>query len=115
MTKENSTDQEKVEISVIQHSFKKPIDFLVYQLRSQFLDLSMNELKLLALIALKGVTKTTKVTAVREGIFKSEQTVANALSKFRKENILDSEDFPVLLCPLITKREGILKIEIKLG
>jgi hypothetical protein len=107
--------EEAIHTESITHNFKKPIDYLVYQLSQQFLTLSNNELKLLALITLKGLTKTTKITAVREGIFKSEQTVANAFSKFRKEGILDVDDNTKLLFPLITSKEGKLVINIKLG
>jgi len=113
--KEEKNKRQVVEQTNISHSFKKPIDYLVFQLRQQFLTLSDNELKLLALIYLKGISKTIKVTAVREGIFKSEQTVANAFTKFRKEGILNKEDLPVLQADLITAKEGTMLIKIKLG
>ena len=88
----------------IHHKFKKPIDYLVFQLKQQFITLSENELKLLALICLKGVTKSIKEVAVREGVFKSKQTVANALSKFRTSGILDKDNEPQLQSPLITDK-----------
>ena len=97
----------------IHHKFKKPIDYLVFQLKQQFITLSENELKLLALICLKGVTKSIKEVAVREGVFKSKQTVANALSKFRTSGILDKDNEPQLQSPLITDKSCKLIINIE--
>lgn len=97
----------------IHHKFKKPIDYLVFQLKQQFITLSENELKLLALICLKGVTKSIKEVAVREGVFKSKQTVANALSKFRTSGILDKDNEPQLQSPLITDKTCKLVINIE--
>lgn len=97
----------------IHHKFKKPIDYLVFQLKQQFITLSENELKLLALICLKGVTKSIKEVAVREGVFKSKQTVANALSKFRTSGILDKDNEPQLQSPLITDKSCKLVINIE--
>jgi hypothetical protein len=108
-TKETSMTEVK-----LSQQFKKPIDYLVFQLKQQYYHLSDNELKLLALICLKGVNRTIKDVAVREGVFKSKQTVANALSKFRMQGILDRDDEPVLQADIITEKKGRLVIDISL-
>lgn len=97
----------------IHHRFKRPIDYLVFQLRQQFITLSENELKLLALVCLKGVTKSIKDVAVKEGVFKSRQTVANALSKFRTSGVLDKDNEPQLQTPLVTDKSCRLIIDIE--
>lgn len=99
---------------IIKHEFKTPIEFLVFQLKQQYYTLSDNELKLLALICLRGVTKSIKDVAVKQGVFKSRQTVANALSKFRSEGVLTRDNEPVLQQPLITEKEARLIIDIKI-
>lgn len=106
------TDREEVFIT---HKFSVPIDYLVFQLKQQRPELSDNELKLLALICLKGVTKTIKEVAVREGIFKSKQTVANALTKFRQRGVLDRDNEPILQTALITGKKCRLVIDIDLS
>jgi hypothetical protein len=109
----NTKETSLPEVQLVQQ-FKKPIDYLVFQLKQQYYHLSDNELKLLALICLKGVNKTIKDVAVREGVFKSKQTVANALSKFRTQGILDRDDEPVLQANIITEKKGRLVIDISL-
>jgi len=104
--------KETIEEVNITHTFKTPIDFLVFQLKQQYLHLSDNELKLLALICLKGVNKNIKEVAVRQGVFKSKQTVANALSKFRTSGILDRDDEPVLQAELVMNKKAKLIIDI---
>ena len=71
--------------------FKKPIDYLTYQLKHYFYELSENELKMLAIIHLKGLTKAVKDDIVAYNIFKSKQSVENHLTKFRKKGILKDE------------------------
>lgn len=109
----NTKETSMAEVKLSQQ-FKKPIDYLVFQLKQQYYHLSDNELKLLALICLKGVNKTIKDVAVREGVFKSKQTVANALSKFRTQGILDRDDEPVLQANIITEKKARLIIDISL-
>mgnify|MGYP006361814761 CR=1 FL=1 len=41
-------------------NFERPIDFLTYQLKQQFYDLSENELRLIAILHLKGLTNQIK-------------------------------------------------------
>ncbi len=112
MSTATTKNEKNFEEVFIKHSFKKPIDYLVFQLKQQYLNLSDNELKLLALICIKGVSKTIKEAAVREGIFKSKQTVANTLSKFRTLQILDRDNEPVLQSPLVRTNACKLIIEI---
>jgi len=111
-TKKDEIMDEVIDQVQVSHTFKKPIDYLVFQLRQQFPGLSDNELKLLTLVCIKGVTKSIKDLAVREGVFKSKQTVANTLSKFRHLNILDKDDEPVLQAALVTNKKCRLIIDI---
>ena len=41
-------------------NFERPIDFLTYQLKQQFYDLSENELRLIAILHLKGLNSKIK-------------------------------------------------------
>ena len=41
-------------------NFERPIDFLTYQLKQQFYDLSENELRLIAILHLKGLNNQIK-------------------------------------------------------
>lgn len=69
--------------------FDKPIDFLTYQLKQQFYDLSENELRLIAILHLRGINKEVKKEVVQHNVFKSMQSVENHLSKLRKKGIID--------------------------
>jgi len=93
--------------------FDTPIDFLIYQLKQQFDNLSNNELKLLCIIHLKGLNSEIKKEIVRFNIFKSLQTVENHLSKFRKEGIL-KENVVILKNPLVKGNEITIKLNLKL-
>jgi hypothetical protein len=95
-------------------NFNKKIDFLTWQLKQQFLDLSENELKLLAIIHLKGVSATIKKEIVKLNIFKSAQTVENHLSKFRKIGILN-ENKVQLKYPISMASETKIIINLKLS
>ena len=70
-------------------NFEKRIDFLTYQLKQQFYDLSENELKLIAILYLRGLNAEIKKEIVKYEIFKSIQSVENHLTKLRKRGILD--------------------------
>ena len=70
-------------------NFERPIDFLTYQLKQQFYDLSENELRLIAILHLKGLSIRIKKEIVDKQIFKSMQSVENHLTKLRKMGILD--------------------------
>jgi len=92
--------------------FKKPIDYLTYQLKHHFYDLSENELKMLAIIHLKGLNSDIKNQIVEWNIFKSKQSVENHLSKFRKNQILVDGKVN-LKQPLIIEKEMVIKINLK--
>ena len=63
--------------------------FLTYQLKQQFYDLSENELKLIAILYLKGLNAEIKKEIVKVwNFFKSIQSVENHLTKVKKKNIL---------------------------
>ena len=70
-------------------NFERPIDFLTYQLKQQFYELSENELKFVAILYLKGLKTKKKKEIVEKQIFKSIQSVENHLTKLRKKGILD--------------------------
>jgi len=95
-------------------TFEKPIDFLTYQLKQQFYNLSENELKMIAILSLKGLDNDIKKEIVRLGIFKSMQSVENHLSKLRKLNILEKNKVN-LRYPLVKDKETVIKINLKLG
>lgn len=103
---------ERVDIEL---EFEKPIDFLTYQLKQQYYNLSENELKMLAILYLKGVDIEVKKQIVKLGIFKSIQTVDNHLSKFKDMGIIQGKDKKVCLKKdLIKTKEGIICVKIKL-
>lgn len=95
-------------------NFEKPIDFLTYQLKQQFYDLSENELKMIAILSLKGLNNDIKKEIVRLGIFKSMQSVENHLSKLRKLEILEKNKVN-LKYPLVRDKETVIKINLRLG
>lgn len=99
----------------IELEFSTPIDFLTYQLKQQFYQLSENELKMLAIIYLKGISSDIKKQIVKLGIFKSVQTVDNHLSKFKELGIVSGKDKKVnLKSELIKAKEGVITVHIKL-
>jgi hypothetical protein len=95
-------------------NFEKPIDFLTYQLKQQFYDLSENELKMIAILSLKGLNNDIKKEIVRLGIFKSLQSVENHLTKLRKRGILEKTGVK-LKYPLVRDKETLIKIKLVLG
>jgi len=95
-------------------NFDKKIDFLTWQLRQQFLDLSENELKLLVIIYLKGINANIKKEIVKLNIFKSAQTVENHLSKFRKMGVLIDNKVQ-LKYPISVANETKIMINLTLG
>ena len=82
--------------------FKRKIDYLTFQLKLQYYDLSENELKLVALLYLGGINDKVKATAVKMGVFKSKQSIDNHISKFRRLGII-KQDKVVLLEPIETE------------
>lgn len=101
---------EKVDIEL---EFERPIDFLTYQLKQQYYSLSENELKMLAILYLKGIDIEVKKQIVKLGIFKSIQTVDNHLSKFKDMGIIKERKI-CLKKDLIKSKEGIVYVKIKL-
>ena len=95
-------------------NLEKRIDFLTYQLKQQFYDLSENELKLIAILYLKGLNAEIKKEIVKYGIFKSIQSVENHLTKLRKRSILDKNKV-VLKQPISTSNSTSIKINLTLG
>lgn len=95
-------------------SFQKPIDYITYQLSQQFMDLSKNELRMLALIHLKGLSSEIKNTIVKHNIFKSRQSIENHLSKFRRLGII-KDGKVVLKYPISTKNNVKLNITVSVG
>lgn len=69
-------------------NFERPIDYITYQIKQQYFDLSDNELKLIAIIYLKGLNSNIKKEIVNHNVFKSMQSVENHLTKLRKLGIL---------------------------
>jgi hypothetical protein len=69
-------------------NFERPIDYITYQIKQQYFDLSDNELKLIAIIYLKGLNNNIKKEIVNHNVFKSMQSVENHLTKLRKLGIL---------------------------
>lgn len=98
----------EVELNI---TFKRPIDYLTYQLKHYFYELSENELKMLAIIYLKGLSCDIKNEIVSLKIFKSKQSVENHLTKFRKNGILVNNKVN-LKHSLVTDKEMILKIKL---
>ena len=94
--------------------FDTPIEFLTYQLKQQFDNLSDNELKLLCIVYLKGLNPEIKKEIVKWNIFKSLQSVENHLSKFRKEKILVGNEVQ-LKFPISKSRETSIKLNLKIG
>ncbi len=95
-------------------NFEKRIDFLTYQLKQQFYDLSENELRLIAILYLKGLNSTIKKEIVKYGIFKSIQSVENHLTKLRKKGILDKNKI-ILKHEISTSESTSIKINLTLG
>lgn len=99
----------------IELEFNTPIDFLTYQLKQQYYDLSENELKMLAVLYLKGISAEVKKQIVKLGIFKSVQTVDNHLSKFKDIGIIQGKAKKVTLKhELIKSKEGVVTVHIRL-
>ena len=94
-------------------NFEKPIDFLTYQLGIQFPTLSNNELKLVALLHLKGLSTEIKKYIVTKGIFKSAQSVENQITKLRKLNILEKNTIK-LKYPVSRDYQTVIKINLTL-
>lgn len=95
-------------------NFERPIDFLTYQLKQQFYDLSENELRLIAILYLKGLNSKIKKEIVEKQIFKSIQSVENHLTKLRKKGILDKQKINLKNEISISKATSI-KINLTLG
>lgn len=95
-------------------NFEKPIDFLTYQLKQQFYDLSENELKLVAILYLHGLNNGVKKEIVNRQVFKSMQSVENHLSKLRKMGILDKNKV-ILKQEISTSKATSIKINLTLG
>jgi len=95
-------------------NFEKCIDFLTYQLKQQFYDLSENELKLIAILYLKGLNAEIKKEIVKYEIFKSIQSVENHLTKLRKRGILEKNKV-ILKQPISTSNSTSIKINLTLG
>jgi predicted transcriptional regulator len=95
-------------------NFERPIDFLTYQLKQQFYDLSENELRLIAILHLKGLNSKIKKEIVEKQIFKSIQSVENHLTKLRKKGILDKQKINLKNEISISKATSI-KINLTLG
>lgn len=95
-------------------NFEKHIDFLTYQLKQQFYDLSENELKLIAILYLKGLNADIKREIVKYEIFKSIQSVENHLTKLRKKGILEKNKV-ILKQPISTSNSTSIKINLTLG
>ncbi len=95
-------------------NFEKRIDFLTYQLKQQFYDLSENELKLIAILYLRGLNAEIKKEIVKYEIFKSIQSVENHLTKLRKRGILDKNKV-MLKQPISTTNSTTIKINLTLG
>ena len=95
-------------------NFERPIDFLTYQLKQQFYDLSENELKFVAILYLKGLNSQIKKEIVEKQIFKSIQSVENHLTKLRKKGILDKNKV-MLKQPISTTNSTTIKINLTLG
>lgn len=95
-------------------NFERPIDFLTYQLKQQFYDLSENELKLIAILYLRGLNAEIKKEIVKYEIFKSIQSVENHLTKLRKRGILDKNKV-MLKQPISTTNSTTIKINLTLG
>lgn len=96
-------------------TFDKPIDLLTYQLKQQFYDMSENELKLIAILYLKGLNKDIKKDIIRHNIFKSPQSVENHLTKLRKKGILNENNIIQLKHELSIKKRTEIKINLILG
>lgn len=94
--------------------FDKKIDFLTYQLKQQYYDLSENELKLVVIFYLKGISIDIKKEIVKLQIFKSLQVVENQLSKLRKKEII-KDNKVILKYPLSLEKELDLNIKLVLG
>ena len=92
-------------------NFEKRIDFLTYQLKQQFYDLSENELKLIAILYLRGLNAEIKKEIVKYEIFKSIQSVENHLTKLRKRGILDKNKV-MLKQPISTTNSTTIKINL---
>ena len=95
-------------------NFERPIDFLTYQLKQQFYDLSENELRLIAILHLKGLNSKIKKEIVEKQIFKSIQSDENHLTKLRKKGILDKQKINLKNEISISKATSI-KINLTLG
>lgn len=95
-------------------NFERPIDYLTYQLRQQFYDLSENELRLIAIIYLRGLSKEIKKEIVDREVFKSIQSVENHLTKLRKRGILDKNKI-VLKYDISKEKSTTIKINLTLG
>lgn len=95
-------------------NFERPIDFLTFQLKQQFYDLSENELRLIAIVHLKGLNSQIKKEIVEKQIFKSIQSVENHLTKLRKKGILDKQKIN-LKNEISTSKATSIKINLTLG
>ena len=95
-------------------NFERPIDFLTYQLKQQFYDLSENELKFVAILYLKGLNSQIKKEIVEKQIFKSIQSVENHLTKLRKKGILDKNKI-ILKNEISISKATSIKINLTLG
>lgn len=93
--------------------FKRKIDLVTFQLKLQFYELSENELRLLALLYLGGVNQDTKKIALENNVFKSEQSIENHISKFRKLGIIKDEKV-ILKEPLakVVNNKATINIEL---
>ena len=95
-------------------NFEKRIDFLTYQLKQQFYDLSENELRLVAILYSYGLSAKVKKVIVEKQIFKSMQSVENHLTKLRKRGILEKNKI-VLKHEISTSKATSFKINLTLG
>ena len=95
-------------------NFERPIDFLTYQLKQQFYDLSENELRLIAILYLKGLSSRIKKEIVDKQIFKSRQSVENHLTKLRKRGILDKNKI-ILKHEISINKSTSIKINLTLS
>lgn len=98
----------------IEMNFETPIDYIVYQLKLEHYYLTDNELKLLGLVSLKGLSSQLKKEVVKLGVFKSLQTVENHLTKFRKIGLLVDNKVLINNKPSLEKNLNIT-IKINLG
>jgi hypothetical protein len=93
--------------------FDKKIDFLTYQLKQQFYNLSENELKLIAILYLAGISNEIKKQILDLKVFKSMQSIENHLTKLRKLGIIQNNK--IVLKKDISTKNTVIKINLILG